>query len=113
MKASQRQVKENPFELLSRCENDVVDLILIGKDEKQIADAMSLSKHTVKTYKRSVFDKLQIHGRSSLFDLSNEFDRRNSLTDTLICPLCKGRNKPKSSYCRDCGTYLKLVESDE
>lgn len=52
--------------LLSKREEDVVSLVLEGLTNREIADRLGLSEHTIKNYLFRVFDKLGISNRSEL-----------------------------------------------
>lgn len=50
-------------EELSTRELEVLKLVASGKTDKEIAIALSLSIHTIKTHMRSILSKLQVDGR--------------------------------------------------
>jgi DNA-binding NarL/FixJ family response regulator len=50
---------------LSARELDVLNQVALGKTDKEIAQILSLSIHTVKTHLRSILTKLQVSGRKS------------------------------------------------
>lgn len=50
-------------EELSTRELEVLKLVASGKTDKEIAVALSLSIHTIKTHMRSILSKLQVDGR--------------------------------------------------
>lgn len=52
--------------LLSKREEDVVRLLLDGMQNREIAESLGLSQHTVKNYLFRVYDKLGISTRSEL-----------------------------------------------
>lgn len=49
---------------LSDRETDVLRLVAQGYSNKEIADALSLSEHTVKSHLQSILDKLQLRSRA-------------------------------------------------
>jgi len=51
-------------EALSGRERQVLDLLARGHPEKQIAEQLSLSQHTVHTYIRRIYEKLQVHSHA-------------------------------------------------
>ncbi|MEI6604473.1 MAG: response regulator transcription factor [Verrucomicrobiota bacterium] len=51
-------------EELSDRECEVLDLLARGHAEKEIADEMSISRHTVHTYIRRIYEKLQVHSQA-------------------------------------------------
>ena len=52
------------FTSLSPQEKRVLDLVALGKTNKEIADKLGLSDNTVKNYLGSVFEKLHVKGRA-------------------------------------------------
>ena len=51
-------------EALSERERQVLDLLSHGHPEKQIADRLAISQHTVHTYIRRIYEKLQVHSHA-------------------------------------------------
>jgi DNA-binding NarL/FixJ family response regulator len=51
-------------EELSTRECEVLDLLARGHPEKQIADKLGISRHTVHTYIRRIYEKLQVHSHA-------------------------------------------------
>jgi DNA-binding NarL/FixJ family response regulator len=51
-------------EELSERERQVLGLLSQGHPEKQIADRMKISRHTVHTYIRRIYEKLQVHSHA-------------------------------------------------
>ncbi len=51
-------------ETLSERERQVIDLLSHGHSEKQIADRLNISQHTVHTYIRRIYEKLQVHSHA-------------------------------------------------
>lgn len=58
--------KDKRNEPLSAREKEVVAYVVKGMTNKQIADEMSLSTHTVITHRRNISSKLQIHSTAGL-----------------------------------------------
>lgn len=54
------------FELLSLREKDIVICVARGLSNKEIADHLNLSIHTVATHRRNIASKLQIHSTAGL-----------------------------------------------
>jgi DNA-binding CsgD family transcriptional regulator len=54
---------------LSRQELRLVDLITQGYSTPEIAEVMSITKNTLKSYRKTVYWKLQIHSKRELFAL--------------------------------------------
>ncbi len=49
---------------LSERERQVLDLLSRGHPEKQIADRLRISAHTVHTYIRRIYEKLHVHSHA-------------------------------------------------
>ena len=58
-------VGENSKDLSSR-ETDVLQLIVKGITNKEIADKLCLSFHTITTYRKNISAKLNIHSTAAL-----------------------------------------------
>lgn len=65
-------VRGGPEALLSQRESEVLRLAANGAREDDIADALCLSRNTVKTYLRRIRDKLQADSRSAAVNLALE-----------------------------------------
>ena len=61
-----RAVDANGFDLLSKRELEVVQSLAEGLTNREIADKLGLSQHTVKNYLFRVFDKLGVSSRVEL-----------------------------------------------
>jgi two-component system, NarL family, nitrate/nitrite response regulator NarL len=61
-----RAVNANGLSLLSKRELDVVQCVVQGLTNQEIADRMGLSRHTIKNYLFRVFDKLGVSNRVEL-----------------------------------------------
>jgi DNA-binding NarL/FixJ family response regulator len=61
-----RVVNPDGLNLLSRREEEVMRLVAEGLGNREIADLMALSEHTVKNYLFHIFDKLGISNRVEL-----------------------------------------------
>ncbi|NHF60928.1 response regulator transcription factor [Flavobacteriaceae bacterium TP-CH-4] len=55
-----------PLNDLSKQEQNVQQLILQGKSNKQIAEELFISLSTVKTHITNIYNKLQVSGRKEL-----------------------------------------------
>jgi len=55
---------EAPEEELSERECQVLDLLARGHPEKEIAEISGISRHTVHTYIRRIYEKLQVHSQA-------------------------------------------------
>ena len=59
-----QQSCETHDETLSERERQVLDLLSRGHPEKQIADHLKISPHTVHTYIRRIYEKLHVHSHA-------------------------------------------------
>jgi DNA-binding NarL/FixJ family response regulator len=59
-------------ETLSERERQVLDLLSHGHPEKQIADRLGISPHTVHTYVRRIYEKLHVHSHAQAVAKYNE-----------------------------------------
>ena len=53
---------------LSTREVDVLELLVVGKDAKAIADELFISFNTVRSHIRRIYVKLDVHSRQELLD---------------------------------------------
>lgn len=51
--------------LFSARESEIVELIALGLEDKQIAARLGISPRTVRTHLERLFDDLQIHSRAA------------------------------------------------
>lgn len=54
---------------LSIREREILEMIIVGKKRKEIADTLHLSENTIKTYTRTLYGKLNISCREELYEL--------------------------------------------
>jgi len=52
------------LEILSDRENQVLKLLALGKSDQEIADELSISYHTVRTYCQRIFNKIDVNNRN-------------------------------------------------
>lgn len=64
--ATENQEKENELEALSAREKEVIACVVKGMTNKETADTLCLSIHTVITHRRNIARKLQIHSPAGL-----------------------------------------------
>jgi two-component system invasion response regulator UvrY len=64
---------DNPFEALSKRENQVILYILERKKLIQIAEILNLSPKTISTHKSRAFEKLNIETEMELYALARQF----------------------------------------
>lgn len=80
---AQRNVQErkDKTEALSEREKDIVRCVAKGMSNKEIADALFLSVHTVTTHRRNISNKLQIHTAAGLtiYAISNKLLNLNDI----------------------------------
>lgn len=60
------------FAVLTPQEKALVDLILQGYTGNSIAKTMNISFETQKSYRKSVYSKLNVHSREEIFSLANK-----------------------------------------
>ena len=67
-KARQKKIPDAnmKFEALSDREKDVIRLVAQGLSNKEIADRLCLSFHTITTYRKNISSKLNIHSAAAL-----------------------------------------------
>ena len=71
-KFKQETKNRNDLPALSNRENSVMRLLTQGKDNKEIAEILSISNKTVSTYKRRIFSKFNIKNTLELTRLLNK-----------------------------------------
>ena len=54
------------MERLTKGEREIVDLLVLGKSNKEIASVLYISVHTVKTNLEHIYEKLGIYNRVML-----------------------------------------------
>ena len=62
----ENRAADDPLLVLSQREREIVGCVACGMSNKQIADKLFLSIHTVTTHRRNICSKLQIHTPSGL-----------------------------------------------
>lgn len=58
--------KEAPLDSITAREKEIICCVAKGMSNKEIADSLCLSVHTVTTYRRNISSKLQIHSAAGL-----------------------------------------------
>jgi DNA-binding NarL/FixJ family response regulator len=61
-----------PFEVLSKREKEVLDLMLQGAQVKDISASMELKSNTISTFKKNILSKLGVNNNIELFKLALE-----------------------------------------
>lgn len=67
--------KNNPFDLLSNKEMEIVQYLKMGYSTSLISEKSRLAMSTVSTYKNRIFNKLKIDNLISLIELSNSYSK--------------------------------------
>jgi len=62
----QEQKVEDSFELLTTREREVLQLLGEGRSNKEAANILNLSLHTVETHRANIFQKLNLHNGAEL-----------------------------------------------
>jgi len=64
--------EDNELSQLSKREEEVLNLLAQGYLCKEISDELSISPHTVDTYRRRIYEKLHVHSRAQATALYNQ-----------------------------------------
>lgn len=72
--SSEEITEKDKLEILSQREKDIIICVTKGMNNKEIADYLFLSVHTVTTHRRNISNKLQIHTTAGLiiYAIANE-----------------------------------------
>ena len=62
----------NPFNVLSKREKEVLELILQGAQVKDISASLELKSNTISTFKKNIFSKTGVKNNIELFKLAQE-----------------------------------------
>ena len=62
----------NPFEVLSKREKEVLDLMLQGAQVKDISASLELKSNTISTFKKNILSKVGVNNNIELFKLALE-----------------------------------------
>jgi len=60
----------NPFNILSKREREVLNLILQGAQVKDISASMELKSNTISTFKKNILSKVGVSNNIELFKLA-------------------------------------------
>jgi two-component system uhpT operon response regulator UhpA len=63
----------NPFNILSKREREVLDLILQGTQVKDISASLELKSNTISTFKKNILSKVGVSNNIELFKLAQEY----------------------------------------
>lgn len=77
--------KNDPSDTLSQREKEIVSLVAKGMTNKEIAEALFLSVHTVTTHRRNISNKLQIHTSAGLtiYAIVNDLIKIQDIKETI------------------------------
>jgi DNA-binding NarL/FixJ family response regulator len=104
-----RATNHKGLELLSARERQVVQYLAAGMTNREIADSLGLSRHTVKNYLFRIFDKLGVSSRTELLYLTMS----NSQARTPDSPNGEEEGLPavlKSAEAGHSWAQLRLIE---
>lgn len=62
----------NPFNILSKREKEVLDLMLQGAQVKDISASLELKSNTISTFKKNILSKTGVKNNIELFKLAQE-----------------------------------------
>jgi len=65
-------ISTNPFNILSKREREVLNLILQGAQVKDISASMELKSNTISTFKKNILSKVGVTNNIELFKLALE-----------------------------------------
>jgi DNA-binding NarL/FixJ family response regulator len=92
-----RAVDANGLDLLSKREMEVVRSLSEGLTNREIADRLGLSQHTIKNYLFRVFDKLGVSSRVELLFMTLSQARPQSLLPSLLAHPANGKNHDEAT----------------
>jgi DNA-binding NarL/FixJ family response regulator len=67
-------INNNPFNILSKREREVLDMILQGIQIKDISTALDVKSNTVSTFKKQILNKTGVTNSINLFKLAQEYN---------------------------------------
>jgi len=62
----------NPFNILSKRDKEVLDLMLQGAQVKDISASLELKSNTISTFKKNILAKTGVRNNIELFKLAQE-----------------------------------------
>jgi DNA-binding NarL/FixJ family response regulator len=94
-----RAISKNGLNLLSKRELEVVRCLVRGLTNREIADQMGLSQHTIKNYLFRVFDKLGVSSRTELLfmTLSQSSNTEESLFPGISKRIFEGNHHDEAT----------------
>jgi len=66
-------ISTNPFNILSKREREVLNLILQGAQVKDISASMELKSNTISTFKKNILSKVGVTNNIELFKLALQY----------------------------------------
>ena len=63
----------NPFNILSKREREVLNLILQGAQVKDISASLELKSNTISTFKKNILSKVGVTNNIELFKLALQY----------------------------------------
>jgi len=69
-----KTLNNNPFDILSKREREVLDLILQGIQIKDISTTLDVKSNTVSTFKKQILNKTGVTNSINLFKLAQEYN---------------------------------------
>ncbi len=69
-----KNLNNSPFEILSRREREVLDLILQGVQVKDIGATLEVKSNTVSTFKKQILNKMKVTNSINLYKLAQEYE---------------------------------------
>jgi len=69
-----KNLNNNPFDILSKREREVLDLILQGIQIKDISTTLDVKSNTVSTFKKQILNKTGVTNSINLFKLAQEYN---------------------------------------
>ncbi len=92
-----RATNHKGIELLSARERQVIEHVASGMSNREIANALELSPHTVKNYLFRIFDKLGVSSR----------------TELLYLTMNNSQTQPPDNANEDCKTFSAVIKGAE
>jgi DNA-binding NarL/FixJ family response regulator len=94
-----RAVDANGLDLLSKRELEVVRSLAEGLTNREIAERLGLSQHTIKNYLFRVFDKLGVSSRVELLFMTlSQTSPAQSLLPSLLANLTSGNGHDEATF---------------
>jgi DNA-binding NarL/FixJ family response regulator len=108
-----RAVGANGLSLLSKREIEVIHLLAEGLTNRDIAERLGLSQHTIKNYLFHVFDKLGVSSRMELLSLTLSQPATRTLVSAATGPGPENENRETDSVDRTLAGRQKAADQGE